>query len=414
MERKSIHSLLFLGTCLPRQVCYDNQYCASAANNFQVGLIEELLKSIERISLISLYPMASFPEGQLLFHSRRLQLSSGPVVELVPFLNVLPFKPFVQAVGFLWYLLRHMCVLEQKPDVILTYNLNFPYGAPALIIGRLWDIPVVAITADLAGSDPRYSKSLKHIVNGCLQSSLAPGFDGLITLSRQFSREFGAGKPVLELDGGVDQSWFRSVAAAPDRNPSADKKAVMFGGRLGPHTGVTLLLESFNLLQGSEYELHITGRGPFEEQVVSAAEADARIHYHGFVERGQYIKLLKSATVLVNPRPSSASRYNFPSKLLEYLVSGRPVISTRAGGVGREYGELMFVLDEETPQSLADLIEFVCHQSPQELEDIGERARAYVLTYKTWEAQGRRANDFLCDLVTGYRGVLPECNGEAR
>ena len=70
------------------------------------------------------------------------------------------------------------------------------------------------------------------------------------------------------------------------------------------------------------------------------------VRYLGFVEREELLRTMQRGLVLVNPRPPSLPehRYNFPSKILEYLATGRPVISTTSADIAEEYGKYLLLL----------------------------------------------------------------------
>ena len=93
------------------------------------------------------------------------------------------------------------------------------------------------------------------------------------------------------------------------------------------------------------------------------------------------------------------TRYFFPSKVLEYLASGRPVISTCTGHVEEEFGPFTFLLREETPEALSAAIEDVERLGHDARSRTGAMARDYVMANKTWSVQGRRVARFIESLV---------------
>jgi glycosyltransferase involved in cell wall biosynthesis len=115
-------------------------------------------------------------------------------------------------------------------------------------------------------------------------------------------------------------------------------------------------------------------------------------------------RLLASGTVLVNPRLSSEreNRFNFPSKILDYLASGRPVVTTLAGDLDAVYRRIAIPLLEETPESLARLLVDLCSRPERELAEMGARGRDFVLSERRWGSQGRRVYD-LVERVIGDR-----------
>ena len=91
--------------------------------------------------------------------------------------------------------------------------------------------------------------------------------------------------------------------------------------------------------------------------------------------------------------------YFFPSKLLEYLATGVPVISTCPGHVAEEFGHLAYLLREETPEALTRAIRGVAALDPGDRAELGRRARKYMAAHKTWDAQVRRILDYLRESI---------------
>ena len=177
-------------------------------------------------------------------------------------------------------------------------------------------------------------------------------------------------------------------------------RALLFSGVLLAANGLPLLLDAFAQVSDPTINLWISGRGEMQSQVEKAARSDSRIRYWGFVDRWELLKIMKSSRVLINPRPASLPehRYNFPSKILEYLAVGRPVISTATSDVAKGYGDYLILLDTKTPQALAHLIESVFARSDAELDEIGECGRRYVLAEKNWAVLSQHVARFLASL----------------
>jgi glycosyltransferase involved in cell wall biosynthesis len=124
---------------------------------------------------------------------------------------------------------------------------------------------------------------------------------------------------------------------------------------------------------------------------------DPRIVYWGFLPNKDVMEKERQATVLVNPRPSDRdfTRYSCPIKLLEFMLSARPTITTALPGIPEEYMDFLYVLQEETPEKLANLIRSVCSKPREELSEFGRRSSDFVRREKSYRRQGQRINDFL-------------------
>jgi glycosyltransferase involved in cell wall biosynthesis len=112
---------------------------------------------------------------------------------------------------------------------------------------------------------------------------------------------------------------------------------------------------------------------------------DARVDKIHQPSRDMVILHLKGredrAKLLINPRPVNGkldTRYNFPSKLMEYMQSGRPVITTRLLGIPEEYDGYMYFFEDDTKQKLAQGIRQVLSEDEARLSAFGSRARKYV------------------------------------
>jgi glycosyltransferase involved in cell wall biosynthesis len=73
----------------------------------------------------------------------------------------------------------------------------------------------------------------------------------------------------------------------------------------------------------------LCGRGDSEDYIREKARQDSRIQYLGQVTPAQARELTLTADVLVNPRQAGETytKYSFPSKNIEYLLSGNPVVA---------------------------------------------------------------------------------------
>jgi glycosyltransferase involved in cell wall biosynthesis len=128
-----------------------------------------------------------------------------------------------------------------------------------------------------------------------------------------------------------------------------------------------------------------------------AASRDSRIRFLGLVSRQRLLEEYGAADVLVNPHLTSSrtASYLFPSKLPEYLATGRPVVTTAPEWLDADYRRHTHVLTEETPEALAGLLRSVAALPRGERDRQATEAREWVLAAKSWDVQGHRLADFL-------------------
>jgi glycosyltransferase involved in cell wall biosynthesis len=105
----------------------------------------------------------------------------------------------------------------------------------------------------------------------------------------------------------------------------------------------------------------------------------------GWVERDAVPELLAAADVLVQPgRPDPYNDYRFPSKLPEFLASGRPVVLPRTNvGLELESGRDALVLDRGDAEEIAAAVARLA-DDPALRASIGEQGRTFALRNLRW------------------------------
>jgi glycosyltransferase involved in cell wall biosynthesis len=238
--------------------------------------------------------------------------------------------------------------------------------------------------------------------------------DALVPVTHCIAADFAAGVPFLLLEGGVPDDMLAPLPApalqkpydgATDAGTPDNPFVVLYAGSLSHLAGVPLLLQAFQRLEDVRFRLWIIGRGELEPAVRHAAETDTRIRYLGPLSRPDLLAKFIAADVLVNPHSTLllTARYVFPSKLLEYLASGRPVITTATPEIAANYGDLCTVLDREEPQALADAIIRVVAMPAADRLARANAARVAVIERRPWSRQGQRLVRFLEE----RSGVVP-------
>ena len=174
-------------------------------------------------------------------------------------------------------------------------------------------------------------------------------------------------------------------------------KVVMYSGVIDESYGIIELIKAFDYL-GREYELWITGSGVSSEKVKAMASEKENVRYLGFLpSREDVIQRQKEATALINIRnpKEEASRYCFPSKLFEYMISGTPVISSMIEGIPDEYYSYIIPLDNNSPEEIAKKIACVGNMRDDERRLLVQRAYDFVEKNKNNLTQAKKIISFV-------------------
>lgn len=123
---------------------------------------------------------------------------------------------------------------------------------------------------------------------------------------------------------------------------------IVYAGKLYFRFGIKLLAEAFSLLKGDNYRLILCGNGDATEYLRKCAIDDSRIILPGQISPAEVQKYISSASVLVNPRPNNEeyTKYSFPSKDIEYLLSGKPTVAFLLDGMPKCYQDFLFTVDQ--------------------------------------------------------------------
>ena len=107
--------------------------------------------------------------------------------------------------------------------------------------------------------------------------------------------------------------------------------------------------------------------------------------------------LQKNAVVLINPRQNNEefTKYSFPSKNLEYLSSGVPLIAYKLDGIPNEYDDYIIYPENDSVYSLSDTITNICNLTKEERKAIGLKAKKFVLENKNNKVQAKKIIDFI-------------------
>jgi glycosyltransferase involved in cell wall biosynthesis len=197
------------------------------------------------------------------------------------------------------------------------------------------------------------------------------------------------GKPYVILEGHADISM-------KEKLPSPDKKqpvrTVFYAGGVSRQYGLADLTEGFLRADIPNTRLEIYGPGDYVKELQSIAEKDPRVFYGGMLLNTEIVAKEQEAALLVNPRPTHEEfvKYSFPSKTMEYMASGTPVLTTRLPGMPKEYYPYVYFIDEESADGIAAALKAVLEHTDEALFRKGQEARDFVLDGRNNVVQAKK------------------------
>ncbi|MBE6557718.1 MAG: glycosyltransferase family 4 protein [Ruminococcaceae bacterium] len=279
-------------------------------------------------------------------------------------------------------------LFSAKNTVVIYDVLVISSSFGALLASKLRGMKSVGIVTDLpmyVNSSPKCNRINHRLI------SMA---DGYVFLTKQMNEVINPqGKPYVVLEGHADVRM--SDVTRP--RPKAGKRVVMYAGALYRKYGVANLVESFLKIAKENEELHLYGNGGYAAELREITKLHPQVIYHGCFPNQQVVQAELTATLLVNPRTSEGeyTKYSFPSKTMEYMVSGTPVLCAKLPGFPDEYDEYLYYFDDAQEDGLAVALRQALDRDSRELEAFGQKARSFVLAEKNHVAQAGRIIQFI-------------------
>ncbi len=403
-------ALAYVGAIAPADPQFHTRAFSQAMQMFQHELLVGLKHAgMPPSAIISVLPVPScrHSKGEPVWVGRlNADLAEGLPITFLPFINVTPWKHIMVGLGAAYELLRWGWQNRAaKYRVVYCCNLSTPPGLFILLGAWLVRAKTVVSLCDISIPGQTTPLGFYWKVDYWMHKRLVPYFDGHVVVSDAIARDFLGGRPYMRLEGGIREDFLEQTHGKPPRpatrNENQEPFVIVAAGCINEINGMPVLLEAFSLLVGEHFRLRIAGWGPLESRVQAAAARDSRIEFLGLLPFEAVLEMYKSASVLINLRMTKQmnTEYFFPSKMMEYLASGVPVISTCTGHVEEEFGSFTYLLKDETPQALANLLQRVAALDHSERQATGARARSYMSANKTWDAQTQKLARFIRDNV---------------
>lgn len=374
----------------------NNTRITTSATTFQRALLNgfEPKKDVT-FQIVNVPDIGSYPKRSLLLRvpGKTFKLNGIPGVNC-PFLNLTYFKRF-SIYRSVYKAMKELCEKNQgQRIVILVYSLIYPYIKAATKIKQKFDNVIICpIIADL----PEYFGDKSSVIHNILSNNKAirnlyKCFDSGVVLTQPMVEAVGLiDKPTLLVEGTYHPINIPTVTKVP--------KSIMYSGKLDGRFGIDLLLEAFTEIEDPEFSLWIFGDGTARAIVEEYAKKDTRITYFGYKPQQEVFEAQYKASILVNPRPNKGeyTKYSFPSKTMEYMASGTPVVMYKLDGIPDEYDPYLIYPQGDSATSLSRTLNMWGNKSETELREFGTLARNFILTEKNSNTQANKIINFLIE-----------------
>lgn len=383
---------LLLGFTVPDDVAAElfviDPTPAVQTHRFAWSLARSLRAAFGEIRLLSAAPVQSWPLTPRLLFRQHDFVQDGIEGTCVGFINMIGLK----------HLTRFIAVLFQTGTLLRSCRVDtvFIHGVhtPWLVYGRFlqcFGVHVVTVLTDPPGvilpTDSVVSRCLKRLDRRIVRYFVSRT-SALVALAPELAAAYPGVPRTLVFPGIPSDAWMAQLAATAAPTPKSKPLTVLYAGGLSAAYGIDRLLDAALLLP--KFRFVLLGKGDQVARITPAAFPN--VVYGGFVPPEALAHHVLAADILINPRPSDAdfARSSFPSKLLEYAVAGRPVLTTRIRSIPEVIASCFYYIDDESPAGIAAAVERLAALPGSERAASARRSRDLVMSEYSEVAIGRK------------------------
>ena len=267
--------------------------------------------------------------------------------------------------------------------VVLIDVLKVSGGVGAVLGAKLKRLHSVGIVTDL----PEFQNVSSNRFMKSINDWLIRHTDSYVLLTEAMNDVVNPkGKPYCVMEGFADISMKEKEHAGWEQ----EKRIVVYAGSIHKKYGILKLVTAFSHIASDAEELWIFGDGDCADELKRVSAENNRIRFFGRKPNREVVDAETKATLLVNPRTAEGeyTKYSFPSKTLEYMVTGTPVLMYKLPGVPKEYDDYLCYIDDYTNFETA--FRAMLDKPVSELQMIGERAKRFVIENKNNHSQAER------------------------
>lgn len=359
----------------------------NAVNTFEWNLIDGMNECLEQpINIVNALPVGTYPNQfqKLILPTRKWSYNGSDNTE-VGCINL----PFIKQLMRTRKLKR---ILSQYADKdIIIYSTYLPFLNVVKHLDSSYNVTLIVTDLpeyyDLASTNC-IRKLLRHLYNRMVYKCI-DRVDSFVLLTEHMREPLRVcEKPYVIVEGIADDFY-----DVPDIKNITEKKVVLYTGTLHYQFGIKNLLDAFSQIPADDYELWICGSGEAENEIEQLSKNDNRIRYFGYKSKKEVVSMQKQATLLINPRQDIGeyTKYSFPSKTIEYMQSGTPVLMYKLAGIPDKYDDYLYYIDPDAGvDGIKNKIISICEMEDSEREQFGLKAKLFVEKNASGKAQTQK------------------------
>ena len=269
----------------------------------------------------------------------------------------------LSAFGMLARVLR-----EFKPDVVVSLSVPTT-GWQAVWLAKIREVPMVYRALDISHQIRQGAwRSLvklaeKYVIRNAstISANNQAMVDYVLSTGASASAVHVHYPPMgLSLLSSGDRNIGRTMLGL-----DSNVKVVLYMGSFFYFSGLIEAIKTFaDRKTGTDFRFVILGGGEQEAEIralVSSLGIQSQVLLPGFIRFEELPDYLRAADVLINPMiPSLVSHTALPNKVIQYLATGLPVVSTRLKGLLATFKDFKAITWTETPRETMEIALRAC------------------------------------------------------
>lgn len=368
-----------------------------APQKFHSLLVKGLVANNQKVTCLVAPPITVRTHPNKKWWNRQVEDVDGVHYIYMPFYN----HPILKLVGFKFYafFFTLFWAWRTRGDKAMICDVLYTHACPSMKACKIVGMKSVGIVTDIPGLMVWQKKSSSiirrwfgkiHSKNIRRMSHFVPLTDAMCDIINPERK-----KPYVVVEGLVD-------SAMDDKAPTPyqdGKRHITYTGTLNARYGVRDLVEGFMKLPQEDIILDIYGRGPMAEEMTKYTNQDNRVRFHGMVTNDEAVIAQRSSFLLVNPRPTveEFTKYSFPSKNMEYMATGVPLLTAVLPGMPKEYHPYVFLFEDETAEGISRRIDEILSMPIDKVRERGQLGKEFVMKNKNNIHQAKRVIELIND-----------------
>jgi len=282
---------------------------------------------------------------------------------------------------FFGYLYSGIIILKYAPNVIITTRFSSFFYLYIKIISLCISSKFIIEKCEVDNlENEKLTKIEKFKIKFIHQL-----FDGIIVITKQLEEyhrnELKLKTPIINIPILIDCNVDQKII-------SYTKTIVYTGTYLERKDGILTIIKAFSkfVREFHDYKLIMTGNPASSNdyleliELIKKEKINNNIIFTGYLSEKDLRTIINSATLLIIAKPFNRQNYyNFPTKLAEYLMSERPILSTSVGVIGDTLSDQKNIFFEEFDfNKFADKMKFIVNNE-KFANEVGKNGKQYAI-----------------------------------